>query len=109
MVTVFLFSGRQNPQWMLTDEQAAVWIQQWEETLPAKHTEQAHPKLGYNGCRVQKNKHSYWIINNSCVSFYNNNEVTSKSDPGRKMELFLLRTSGPETKELLIEMKVLAE
>jgi hypothetical protein len=107
IVTVFLFSGRPNPQWILTEEQTAVWMQLWNDAALTEHTVQLPLKLGYKGCRVQKNKHSYWLIYKSCVSFYKNNKVLSKSDPGRKLELFLHETADAETKKMLTEMKVI--
>jgi hypothetical protein len=107
VVTISLFSGRPNPQWNLTKQQADVWIQYWNKADLSEYAVPLASKLGYSGCRVQKNKHSYWVIFNSCVSFYDNDTVISKSDPGREMEFFLLHTASSETKKLLAEMKVI--
>ncbi len=97
----FIFSGRPNPQWELDPEQMKSWMQQWEEASYSDSEVQRPPVLGYNGCRLQKDEHSYWIICNSYVSFYGTNTVINKRDDDRRMELWLLHTAPGEIKTLV--------
>lgn len=107
MVEAFVFSGRANPQWILTEKQAGDWMNHWQ-AAPSSGKEVERPsRLGYTGCRLQFNEHSYWLIGNSCVSFYDQEQVISKEDAGREMEFFLLNTATKEEKEILKSMKLI--
>ena len=103
----FVFSGRQNPQWILTEKQADDWKNLWQGASPSDKEVQRTSKLGYTGCRLQCNEHSYWIIFDGCVSFYDQQQVISKEDTGRAMEYFLLNTATKEEKEILQSLKLI--
>jgi hypothetical protein len=103
----FVFSGRQNPQWILTEKQANDWMDLWQTALHSNKDVQRPSKLGYTGCRLQFNEHSYWLIHDSCVSFYDEGQVISKEDAGREMEFFLLHTATKEEKEILQSLKLI--
>jgi hypothetical protein len=98
----FLYSGQRNPKWALDNIQMIIWKEQWNEA-PFSAVEVNRPAvLGYTGCQLQLNEHSYWIISNGCVSFYDGATVVNKKDDGRKMESWLLRT-GPEDVRRMLE------
>jgi hypothetical protein len=102
-VTAFLFSGRRNPQWKLTPEEAKEWMNKWRHA-PLSPKEVKRPSvLGYTGCSLQYNEHSYWMIFDSCVSFYDQGLVISKEDTQRGMEKLLFRGAPDEIKKLLEE------
>ncbi|NOT51246.1 MAG: hypothetical protein HOP10_08205 [Chitinophagaceae bacterium] len=76
------------------------WKQQWE-AAPLSDEEVKRPSiLGYTGCFLQNEEHSYWIIYNGCVSFYDSKTVISKRDDNRQMELWLLNTGPDEVSKL---------
>jgi hypothetical protein len=103
----FVFSGRPNPQWILTEKQADDWMDRWQ-AAPSSSKEVERPsRLGYTGCKLQFNEHSYWLIADSCVSFYDKGQVISKEDVGREMEYFLLHTATKEEKEILRSLNVI--
>jgi hypothetical protein len=103
----FVFSGRQNPQWILTEEQADDWMNLWQRASSSDKEEQQPSRLGYTGCRLQLNEHSYWHMFDGCVSFYDKGQVISKEDEERKLEYFLLNTASAEIKEILHSLKVI--
>lgn len=75
------------------------WKQQWE-AAPLSDDEVKRPSiLGYTGCSLQNDEHSYWIIFNSCVSFYNGPDIITKKDENRQMEQWLIATGPGEVKE----------
>jgi hypothetical protein len=103
----FLFSGRPNPQWPLTEEQATDWMKLWEAATPSVKEARQLAILGYTGCKLHHDKHSYWLMADGCVSFFDQDTVINRSDPGRKMEYFLLHTAPEEVKQVLRVVKVL--
>ena len=107
MAEAFVFSGRQNPQWILTEKQAHDWMDRWRAAPPSGIELQRPSRLGYTGCRLQLNEHSHWFIYDGCVSFHDKEQVISKEDAGREMEYFLLNTATMEEKEILRSLKVI--
>jgi hypothetical protein len=104
---VFVFSGRQNPTWILSEKQSGDWMKLWQEA-PSTDKEVKQPsRLGYTGCKLQYNEHSHWFIYNGCVSFYDSGKIISKKDEERKIEYFLLHTASGENKKLLQDMKLI--
>lgn len=101
----FLYSGRRNPQWKLNREQMKKWKQQWEAAPRSDDQAGRLSKLGYTGCLLKYEEHSYWIIFNGCVSFYDNDTVSSKRDADRQMEIWLLSTGPDEVKTMLTGIK----
>jgi hypothetical protein len=102
---VFVFSGRQNPQWILSEKQANDWMVLWQAASHSNKDAQCPSRLGYTGCRLQLNEHSHWLIFNGCVSFYDKEKVISKKDADRQMEFFLLHTAPKEENEILQSLK----
>lgn len=100
----FVFSGRPNPQWIITEKQAADWISLWEQAAPSGKELQLPSRLGYTGCRLQYNKHSHWLMYNGCVSFFDGSQVISKIDGAKKMEFFLLNSAPTEPREILVTL-----
>jgi hypothetical protein len=103
----FVFSGRPNPQWVLTEIQARDWMKLWHDAIPSGKEVQRPSRSGYTGCRLHFNEHSYWILFDSCVSFYDKGQLISKTDSEREMEYFLLHTATKEEKEILRNMKII--
>lgn len=107
MVTAFLFSGRPNPEWLLTEWQQKNWMQLWQQA-PLSNTEVKQPSaLGYSGCRLYHNEHSYWQAYNGCVSFFEDGKVFSKEDDKEQLEQFLLNTAPEQIKLILQEQGII--
>ena len=105
--TALLFSGRQNPDWMLTDIQQKSWLKLWQLASLSDTEVESVSKLGYTGCRLQYDEHSHWQLYNGCVSFYEKGKSVSKKDDEKKMELFLLNTAPGEVRGILKQQKII--
>ncbi len=105
--SVLLFSGRPNPEWVLTELQQKEWMQLWQQA-PLSNTDVEEPSiLGYTGCKLYFNEHSHWQLYNGCVSFFEYGKITSKKEDEKRMELFLLNTAPEEVKAALRDMKII--
>lgn len=97
----FLFSGRPNPQWRLSKAQMKEWNAQWDEAPLSDNKVERPAILGYTGCLLQNEEHSYWIIYNGCLSFYSGDKMICKIDEGRQLERWLLNTGPEEMKKVV--------
>lgn len=104
---VYIYSGRPNPKWLLSTGQIKSWKQQWTDAPLSGYEVQRPAVLGYTGCRLQYDEHAYWIIYDGRISFYEEGKITSREDQHRRMELFLLRTSTGEAKEILHSLELI--
>lgn len=96
----FLYSGRANPQWRLDQEQFSEWKKQWQEAVHSDQQAGRLSVLGYTGCLLQNDEHSYWIIFNGTVSFYEKDIVINKKDAHQQMEQWLLSTAPDEVRKI---------
>jgi len=91
-VTLDVFSGRQNPQWNLTDQEEASVLDALA-SLP-RHpdpTAETDPPLGYRGVRVDVTRSSgsdHYTLYGTVV----HSGTTPLFDESRRLERFLLRT-----------------
>lgn len=106
-VTALLYSGRQNPEWLLTAAEQQRWMELWLSAVLNETAPEPSPVLGYTGCTLQFEERSHWLLFNGCVSLYAGDHVVSKKDGGRAMELFLLSTAPQQVKEELLLMKII--
>jgi hypothetical protein len=105
--TALLFSGRQNPEWKLTEAQQKKWMLLWKHASLSDKVAVFPSKLGYTGCRLQYDEHSHWQLYNGCVSFYEKGNAVSKKNDDRKMELFLLGTAPEDVREVLKQINII--
>ncbi len=106
-VTALLYSGRQNPAWLLTKAEQQNWIERWQAAVLNDTAIKPSPVLGYAGCTLQFEERSHWLLCNGCVSFYEEGNFVSKKDTDRAMELFLLSTAPQQVKDELLLMKII--
>jgi len=106
-VTALLFSGRPNPEWVLTPVEQKNWMVLWKQAALSNTEVASASGLGYTGCRLKYDGHSHWQLYNGCVSFYEKETIFSKKDEERQMELFLLSTAPEEVKGILRGMKII--
>ncbi len=103
-VEAFVFSGRPNPKWVLTKKQARDWMNFWQAAPSTSKEVQRISRLGYTGCKLQLNEHSYWILSDGFVSFYDNDQVISKKDIEKKLEFILLNSAPEESRTILVNL-----
>ena len=106
-VTAFMFSGRRNPQWKLSAAQAEEWLTKWNAAPVISPVRSPPGKLGYTGCRIEKDEHQYWMTGNGMVSYYKNGVPCTKEDKNRVMELYILSTAAADIKDILQMQHVL--
>lgn len=106
-VTALLFSGRQNPEWLLTAAQQKSWMELWDSAVLNDEAVKPLPVLGYSGCTLRFDERSHWHLHNGCVSFFEDDKIVTKKDRDREMELFLLHTAAPELVDTLVSMKII--
>lgn len=106
-VTAFMFSGRRNPLWKLSAAQAEEWLTKWNEAPVISPVPSPPGKLGYTGCRIEKDEHQYWMAGNGFVSYYKNGVCCNKEDKNRVMELYILSTAAADIKDILQIQQVL--
>ena len=105
-VTVRLYSGRQNPEWVLTEKQADYLQKQWDQAIFVNTVLLPPSPLGYTGCRVQKYDHTFWVLYNGIISLHEKEKEYFKKDPNKTLELFLLHTGPEEVKALLHKINI---
>ena len=106
-VTALLYSGRQNPAWLLTATEQRSWMELWQSAVLNDTAQKPLPGLGYSGCTLQFEKRSHWHLFNGCVLFYEKGKVIAKKDNDRTMELLLLSSAPLEVKQELQLMKII--
>lgn len=106
-VTAFMFSGRRNPLWKLSAAQAEEWLTKWNAAPVISPVPSPPDKLGYTGCRIEKDEHHYWMVEKGFVAYYKNGVICYKDDTYRVMELFILSTAPAEVKDILQMQQVL--
>ena len=105
--TALLYSGRQNPEWLLTTAEQQRWMELWQAAVLNETAIKPSPVLGYTGCTLQFEERSHWLLFNGCVSLYEDGDVVAKKDHDRTMELFLLSTAPQQVKDELLLMKII--
>jgi hypothetical protein len=103
---VSIFSGRRNPEWELNDDQKKQFFDFWDNAEPSPLQTQLPSTGNYRGLRLTYGN-IRWVLFNGTVTRFEKNEIQTKQDPGRKMENFILHTSPPNVKKLLVERKII--
>ena len=96
-VEVDVFSGMPNPEWNLSDADAALF-QQKIAALPEASPAQLANNLGYRGIIVRvktEMTQTRILIQNGIVQSTQDDATVYCSDPGRDLERWLLNTGRP--------------
>lgn len=105
-VIASIYSGRPDPRWEITDEQADRFMALWEEA-PLSETEVVIPSIsGYKGIRMSASEKQF-LISREVITCIEAKMKTSKKDTQRIIEKFLLNTAPEQIHQLLRELKVL--
>ena len=104
--TALLFSGRQNPEWVLTPVQQQNWEECWQKAVHSNTEVEFPSRLGYAGCILRYDEQSYWQLYDGHALFNKNGKNIFKKDDKRKMEFFLLYTAPAEVKKILKEQGI---
>ena len=104
-VIALIYSGKTDPQWQLSTEQADHFIELWNRAADSTN-EVVNPSiLGFKGIRVlSKNKQC--LIYNGVITCIEDGRKSSRIDEGRKIEKFLLGTASEGTSKLFKQLNV---
>jgi hypothetical protein len=105
--TALLFSGRQNPEWLLTPVQQQHWAECWQNATSTNVEMEFPSRLGYAGCILHFDEHSYWQLYDGHASFNESGRKVFKKDEKRKMEFYLLDTAPADVKKILKEQGII--
>jgi hypothetical protein len=107
-VTLDLYSGRPNPQWILSQEQAATFQSHLNTLVSAQSASSIElPALGYRGLRVniQRASSTAQLLISSGLVIWESGAEGGRgilSDPGRELEKWLLHTGSSQIGEDLV-------
>jgi hypothetical protein len=96
-VELDIFSGRPNPAWVLSDADARAFLNKVEGLPRAAVRELSNP-LGYRGfiVHVENGADNYRVqVQDGKVQLLRGRTTTYYSDPGRKLERWLLESGKP--------------
>lgn len=104
-VIASIYSGRPDPRWELTDEQADHFMALWQEASHSE-TEVVIPSIsGYKGIRMYAGEKQF-LIYKEVITCMEKQMRTSKKDKQRTIEKFLLNSAPEQIHQLLKELKV---
>jgi hypothetical protein len=105
-VIALIYSGKADPQWQLTKEQADHFIDLWNQA-PGSGSEVVIPSLlGFKGIRLLSEKKQY-LIYKGVITCLEQGMKSSKTDEGKNIEKFLLSTAPEQTLKILNQLNVL--
>ena len=105
-VIASIYSGRPDPRWEITDEQAHHFMELWQEA-PLSETEVVIPSIsGYKGIRMHAGEKQF-LIYKEAITCIEEKMRTSKKDKQRTMEKFLLNTAPEQIHRLFKELNIL--
>jgi hypothetical protein len=88
------FSGRPNPRWELSSEQAAEYSARFRALRPAPSPASSSDALGYRGFIVRTNGDEVRFYR-GIASVQRSGQQEVFADPGRALEHWLLETARP--------------
>jgi hypothetical protein len=96
----FLFSGRPDPSWVVTDAPQCL-LQLFKELRPTNHAPPEPSRLGYRGAWLRAPDGRRWIAHEGIAWLEGTADI--RADEGRRFEQAVLATAGPDAlpKELL--------
>jgi hypothetical protein len=92
---VFLFSGRPNPTWQISEDALMELMTIWNALTPIRNGHQPASKLGYQGCFLRCPNNEEWIALEGAVTLRKFDVSEYRRDEERRFEKTLL-SSAPE-------------
>jgi hypothetical protein len=105
-VIALIYSGKADPQWQLTKEQADHFVDLWNQAADSSSEVVIPSILGFKGVRLLSNK-KQCLISNGVITCVEQGMKSSKTDDGKNIEKFLLNTAPEKTWKLLKQLNVL--
>jgi transposase len=91
----YLFSGRPDPRWPVSDQAAESLLALWDRMRPRPDVEPPAPVLGYRGCFLRATDGRVWLAFRGTVWLTSGDSTEARADEGRMFERLLAR-SAPE-------------
>ena len=107
-VELDVFSGRENPTWILSAQDERVFIEKFRSLPKIKGEVSVWNGLGYRGLIVRGGSIENMSVGdikiyNGTVSAIIENNASNYSDPGRVLELWLIKTAKGHIEDELYE------
>jgi hypothetical protein len=96
LATALVFSGRRDPQWEISDDQAEAFLRGWSSLVAHTGSPTAPSALGYRGCRLQAPDGRSWLAQAGWVTLsagLGGAVLETRLDPARGLERLLLSTA----------------
>ena len=90
-----IFSGRPDPTWTISADDAETLKSLWNAMDPYGGALPTAPVLGYRGCLLRDSSGLEWFAYAGCVTLKTDTGSESRKDNNRKFEALLL-SSAPE-------------
>ena len=89
----FVFSGRPDPTWPLTDETATRLERIWASLGDLESEAPVPPLLGYRGCFAQDQEGRLWTAFGGAVTLTESGRTSARRDDARAFERSLLASA----------------
>jgi hypothetical protein len=90
-----IFSGRPDPTWAVSADQAKQWINLWNTCEPYRGPLPSPPALGYRGVFLRESAQREWFAYRGVVTLKTPKPSESRRDANREFERLLL-ASAPQ-------------
>jgi hypothetical protein len=104
-VVALVYSGKADPKWQLSTEQAHHFIELWNRAANASNEVVIPSILGFKGIRLLSGN-KQCLIYNGVITCLKGGRKFSKMDEERKIEKFLLGTAPERTAKLLKKLNI---
>lgn len=99
---LLIFSGRPDPQWPVSDEQAEGWLNSMVQAPQEKVDVPDASALGYRGVVLYRGNDYYYLFDGH-IRYLENEKSVIKADAGRTLENIMLQTAPAEIQKLARE------
>ena len=106
IVIASIYSGRPDPRWDLSEEQADHFTSLWQQAALSKFEVNIPSKSGYKGIRMHAGDKLFFIYSET-ITCIEKEMRTSKKDEQRTIEIFLLNTAPEQIQKILKQLNVL--
>jgi len=96
--TVFIYSGRPDPEWLVAPGQLRLLRELWERLPPSDTPPRRAPLLGYRGCGVRCASGEEWFAYEGIASLTRRpHRPDHRRDVERRFERQILKSAPPGT------------
>lgn len=106
IVIASVYSGRPDPRWEITAEQADRFTSLWNKAAPSEKEVTIPSRSGYKGVRIIADKKRFMVCDEIITCIEEQTKI-SKRDSNKAIERFLLSTAPEEIQKVLQQFDAL--